>query len=165
VNNCVGRRNYTFFFAFLFAAVITLILVIVTSALHIYFLTVREHFDLRHALVHGLGSTIAFSLSVLVVWPVAALLSYHIRLLLINVTTIEQIRNSAHKTLVPGAAPPNPFSHGTWRRNLCEVLCRPAGFSWLDGGGVKTEDKREVNPGVVRDVERGVGPAEWERED
>jgi palmitoyltransferase ZDHHC9/14/18 len=44
-----------------------------------------------------------------------------------------------------------------------EVLCRPAGASWLDGSRVKTEDKREVNPGMVmNDIERGLG-REWER--
>ena len=79
---------------------------------------------------------------------------------------IHQIRNSAHKTLVPGAStPPNPFSHGSWSRNCFEVLCRPAGSSWLDGGGVKTEDKREVNPGIaMRDIERGLRPG-WDRND
>ncbi|KZP12546.1 zf-DHHC-domain-containing protein [Athelia psychrophila] len=165
VNNCVGRRNYTSFFIFLSAAVTTILLFIITSALHIYYLTQREHLDFQGALVHGIGSTIVFCLSVIVIWPVTALLSYHMRLLLLNVTTIEQIRNSAHKTLVPGASPPNPFSHGTWRRNLGEVLCRPAGFSWLDGRGVKTEDRRELNPGwrdLERDLERGLGPGDWD---
>jgi palmitoyltransferase ZDHHC9/14/18 len=33
------------------------------------------------------------------------------------------------------------------------VLCRPVGFSWLDGHGIVTEDKREVNPGVRWEVE------------
>jgi palmitoyltransferase ZDHHC9/14/18 len=89
-------------------------------------------------------------------------------LLLLNITTIEQvrlfslfssligtdaclfyqIRNQAHKTLVPGPAPPNPFSHGTWRRNLLQVLCRPVGFSALDAHGLATQDEREVNPGL-----------------
>lgn len=59
--------------------VTTLILVIVTSALHIYLLTTREHLDFRRAIIHGLGSAIAFCLAVLVFWPVAALLSYHMR--------------------------------------------------------------------------------------
>ncbi|KAF7974815.1 hypothetical protein HWV62_11163 [Athelia sp. TMB] len=141
--------------------VTTLILVIITSALHIYFLTQRDHLDFRGAIAHGIGSTVVFCLSVIVIWPVTALLSYHMRLLLLNVTTIEQIRNSAHKSLGAGAAPPNPFSHGTWRRNLAEVLCRPAGYSWLDGPGIKTEDRREPNPGL-RDLERGLGPGDWE---
>ncbi|TFK54753.1 hypothetical protein OE88DRAFT_1653233 [Heliocybe sulcata] len=148
VNNCVGRRNYTFFFIFLTSGVTTLVLVICTAALHLYFLTQDEHIDFHHALNKGAGSAVVFVIGMLVIWPVSALLAYHMRLLLLNVTTIEQIRNQAHKSLVPGPAPPNPFSHGGWRRNLVAVLCRPAGYSWLDAHAVATEDKRRINPGM-----------------
>ncbi|PIL24241.1 transcription factor [Ganoderma sinense ZZ0214-1] len=152
VNNCVGRRNYTVFFTFLFSAVMTLILVICTTALHLYLVAHKFHLGFRHAIAtpQGIGSAIAFSLAMFVTWPVTALLAYHLRLLLLNVTTIEQIRNSAHKTLVPdGPAPPNPFSHGSWRKNLVYMLCRPTGYSWLDARGIATEDRREVNPGFL----------------
>lgn len=148
VNNCVGRRNYTFFFAFLVSAVLTLCIVICTSALHLYLLTRRDGIKFISALREGAGSAVAFSLAITVVWPVTALLVYHMRLLLLNITTIEQIRNQAHKSLVPGPAPPNPFSYGSWRHNLMEVLCRPAGFSWLDAHAPVTEDKRRINPGL-----------------
>lgn len=148
VNNCVGRRNYTFFFAFLVSAVLTLCLVICTSALHLYLLTRRDGIKFSSALREGAGSAVAFSLAITVVWPVTALLVYHMRLLLLNITTIEQIRNQAHKSLIPGPAPPNPFSYGSWRHNLMEVLCRPAGFSWLDAHAPVTEDKRRINPGL-----------------
>ncbi|KAH7889629.1 DHHC palmitoyltransferase-domain-containing protein [Phlebopus sp. FC_14] len=158
VNNCVGRRNYTFFFSFLLSAVLTLCLVICTSAIHLYLATRKDRVDFGGSLRHGIGSAVAFSLSILVIWPVTALLAYHVRLLLLNITTIEQIRNQAHKTLVPGAAPPNPFTYGSWRSNLAEILCRPAGFSWLDARALVTEDKRRVNPGLD-DV--GLG---WEEE-
>ncbi|KAJ7632757.1 DHHC palmitoyltransferase-domain-containing protein [Roridomyces roridus] len=149
VNNCIGRRNYTTFFVLLFSATTTLVLVIVTSAIHLYLLVHWNHLAFKDALRHGAGSAVVFSVGILVIWPVAALLSYHMRLLLLNVTTIEQIRNQAHKSLVPGPAPPNPFSHGSWRRNLLAVLCRPVGYSWLDAGGEATRDEREINPGLV----------------
>ncbi|PPQ91424.1 hypothetical protein CVT25_014312 [Psilocybe cyanescens] len=150
VNNCVGRRNYTTFFALLVAATTTLIMIICTSALHLYLVTRKEHTNFRHALSGpGIGSAVVFSLSICVIWPVAALLSYHMRLLLLNITTIEQIRNQAHKTLIPGPPPPNPFSHGNWRRNLLAVLCRPQGYSWLNAAGGAVEDKRDVNPGLL----------------
>ncbi|KAI0636700.1 DHHC palmitoyltransferase-domain-containing protein [Trametes polyzona] len=165
VNNCVGRRNYTTFFTFLFSAVLTLILVICTTAIHLYLLTRKYHLSFRHALAtsQGVGSAVAFCISIIVIWPVLALLSYHTRLLLLNVTTIEQIRNQAHKSLVPGPAPPNPFSHGSWRRNLVYMLCRPPGYSWLDARGIATEDRRYVNPGLCPedywawDAGRGTG--------
>ena len=82
----------------------------------------------------------------------------------------EQIRNQAHKSLVPGPAPPNPFSHGSWRRNLVYMLCRPTGYSWLDARAIATEDKRQVNPGLLHeppddwaeDVEHGPGRGKGE---
>lgn len=156
VNNCIGRRNYTTFFTFLFSAVLTLVLVICTSAIQLYLLTRAPfHLNFRHALqtTEGAGGAAAFVMSILVIWPVMALLLYHTRLLLLNVTTIEQIRNQAHKSLGQGPAPPNPFSHGSWKRNLVYVLCRPAGFSWIEAAAMATEDGRDVNPGLLRDAE------------
>ncbi|KAI0345326.1 hypothetical protein BDW22DRAFT_1296069, partial [Trametopsis cervina] len=154
VNNCVGRRNYTSFFMFLTSAVLTLVLVICTAAIHLWLLT-RARFDLtlREALKtsQGTGSAVVFCLAILVIWPVTALLVYHARLLLLNVTTIEQIRLQAHKSLVPGPTPPNPFSHGNWRRNLMYVLCRTPGYSWADFPAVATQDKRAINPGLADD--------------
>ncbi|KAF6763826.1 DHHC palmitoyltransferase-domain-containing protein, partial [Ephemerocybe angulata] len=207
VNNCVGSRNYTTFFVLLMSATLTAILVIVTAALHLYYLTVWQRYTFKEALSQGAGSA--------VIWPVGALLSYHLRLLLLNITTIEQvsvvfsfdsnsgvrssilrlstfnsallsvvwelqelslkrslrrllyeitlgrwmdadcaiqIRNQAHKTLIPGPPPPNPFSHGSWRKNFVAVLCRPQPLSWLDAAGVATEDRRDVNPGLLGEV-------------
>ncbi|KAL9715389.1 Eukaryotic peptide chain release factor GTP-binding subunit [Leucoagaricus gongylophorus] len=154
VNNCVGRRNYATFFALLFSAASTLVLIICTSAVHLYLLTVRDNLSFRQALKQGVGSAIVFCLSILVIWPVSALLLYHMRLLFLNITTIEQIRNQAHKSLIPEAPPPNPFSYGDWRRNFFNVLCRPVGYSWLDASAIATEDKRGINPALIQS---GVG--------
>lgn len=89
--------------------VLTLILIIVTSALHLYLLTAKEGINFKQAINHGIGSAVAFSLSILVVMPVTALLGYHLRvsdwqvsfmvmlkmmfsqLLILNATTIEQV--------------------------------------------------------------------------
>ncbi|KAG6852946.1 hypothetical protein C0991_007956 [Blastosporella zonata] len=164
VNNCIGRRNYTTFFALLCAAATTLVLIIITCALHLWLLTTIPNAsgqspNFRHALSDrkGIGSAVAFCLSIAIIWPVAALLAYHARLLLLNVTTIEMIRNQAH-TAVPGASkPPNPFSHGTRRRNVAAVLCRPKGYTWLQAHNVAIQDLREINPGA-RGAEQAGGP-------
>ncbi|KAF8921062.1 DHHC palmitoyltransferase-domain-containing protein, partial [Mucidula mucida] len=146
VNNCIGRRNYTSFFILLFSAFTTLVLVIVQSAL--VFALSHESFHDTLKSTDGIGSAVIFLLSIAVIWAVGALLAYHVRLLLLNTTTIEQIRNQAHKSLTSGPAPPNPFSHGTWRRNVMAILCRPRGYSWLDPTGKVTDDMRTVNPGI-----------------
>ena len=56
--------------------------IIVTCALHLYFLTVRWKMNFREALEKGAGSAVAFSISVVVIWPVLALLTYHLRVCL-----------------------------------------------------------------------------------
>ncbi|KAJ7185289.1 DHHC palmitoyltransferase-domain-containing protein [Mycena filopes] len=157
VNNCVGRRNYTTFVILLVSLTTTAVYVIVTAALHLNFLarwTQAAGGDggggLKHAVRRGTGSVVVFCLTIVALWPVGALLTYHVRLLLVDVTTLEQIRNQAHKTLVPGPAPPNPYTHGSWHKNLRAVLCRPVGASWLDASGWATQDDREVNPGHRR---------------
>ncbi|PFH51750.1 hypothetical protein AMATHDRAFT_141977 [Amanita thiersii Skay4041] len=163
VNNCVGRRNYTTFIVLLMSAVLTLVLVICTSALHLYLLTRTEHVKFRQALGRAPGSAVAFGMAICIIWPVAALLSYHVRLLVLNTTTIEQasisplITIQAHKSIVPGPAPPNPFNHGDWRRNLAEALCRARGYTWLEAPAIVTEDKRKVNPGMYDNWDSGSG--------
>ncbi|KAF8621514.1 hypothetical protein AX15_007743 [Amanita polypyramis BW_CC] len=84
VNNCVGRRNYTSFFVLLLTATLTLVLVICTSALHLYLLTVQDLISFRHALDKAPGSAVAFSMAICVIWPVAALLTYHVRVRRVN---------------------------------------------------------------------------------
>ncbi|TFK30158.1 hypothetical protein FA15DRAFT_690792 [Coprinopsis marcescibilis] len=156
VNNCVGRRNYTSFFVLLMSATLTLILIILTSALQLFYLTRWQALSFGQALGRTPGTAVAFCLAIIVIWPVAALLSYHLRLLLLNVTTIEQIRNQAHKTLGAGPPPPNPFSHGSWRKNFVAVLCRPQTLSWLNASGIATEDRREINPGMLMERQPSV---------
>jgi len=66
--------------------------IIVTCALHLYFLTVRRNIGFREALEHGAGSAVGFSISLVVIWPVLALLSYHLRV---------RFRISSGATLTP----------------------------------------------------------------
>jgi palmitoyltransferase ZDHHC9/14/18 len=64
------------------AQVLTLILVICTTAIHLRLLTTSRYgLTFRQALgtADGVGSAVAFMMSILVVWPVGALLLYHTR--------------------------------------------------------------------------------------
>ncbi len=59
---------------------LTLLLVIVTAALHLYFLTQRQRaLDFRLALTAAPGSAAVFSMSVIVLGPMMALFLYHVR--------------------------------------------------------------------------------------
>ena len=123
--------------------VITLVLVICTTALHLHLLAHKPDMNFRRAIAtsQGIGSAVAFSLSIVVIWPVTALLSYHLRvsppilrscqvglrltmggligqLLLLNVTTIEQVRAVSVSDDGPPRRSPRPTAH-TRARHLC----------------------------------------------
>lgn len=62
--------------------VLTLVLVICTTAIHLWLLTTRRYgltFHQALGTAEGVGSAVAFMMSILVVWPVGALLLYHTR--------------------------------------------------------------------------------------
>ncbi|KAF8682590.1 DHHC palmitoyltransferase family [Rhizoctonia solani] len=121
----------------------------VTAAMHIYLQTTPEHGSksFKDALEStGIGSAVVFIVCAGVVWPVGTLLGYHIRLLALNVTTIEQLRNSARVSLGGGteSAAPNAFSLGKWTRNAAWGACRPAGLSWVEGWKPVHADQRRL---------------------
>lgn len=78
---------------------------------------------------------------------------FDVQLVLLNITTIEQVRTAAAQSSVPGETRgpeeyyTNPFTLG-WRKNVAYMLCRPAGYSWIEADQPAMEDRRLVNPGV-----------------
>ncbi|KZV86937.1 zf-DHHC-domain-containing protein [Exidia glandulosa HHB12029] len=79
INNCVGRRNYGSFITCLVSAVLSLILIAITSAVHLNVLSSREHLDFEHTLREGFGGAVTFVAACILIWPVSILLSYHLR--------------------------------------------------------------------------------------
>ncbi|KZO95802.1 zf-DHHC-domain-containing protein [Calocera viscosa TUFC12733] len=150
LHNCVGRRNYTTFMTFLISAVLMLCLVIVTSALELYSLSYTHGSFVSALRVEPLGA-VSFAVGVIVIWPISALLAYHVRLQVLNITTVEQVRAQAHRSVIPGPPPPNAFNLGHWYTNVAVVLCRPGGYSWIEPWERKSEDMRQVNPGWRQD--------------
>jgi hypothetical protein len=75
------------------------------------------------------------------------------QLLALNVTTIEQLRISAHAAASEGEETggpgPNPFSLGKWTRNAAWGACRPAGMSWVEGWKLLRADQRVMLTGEV----------------
>jgi palmitoyltransferase ZDHHC9/14/18 len=120
----VGHRNYTSFFAFLTSTVLTSALVIVTSAIHIAHLAHEERSNglgrgFVHALSRGAGSAVVFSLTILMIWPITALALYHVRLLLLNVTTIEQVRIHSHTIPILSSCALSMWSYTAAMRSTC----------------------------------------------
>ncbi|KAJ8015125.1 hypothetical protein DPEC_G00022910 [Dallia pectoralis] len=135
VGNCVGKRNYRYFYLF------TLSL----SLLTIYIFT----FDIVHVVMRSVDSGFVKTLQdtpgtypfkVLVcfftLWSVVGLTGFHTYLISLNQTTNEDIKGSwSGKNRVQ-----NPYSHKNMLKNCCEVLCGPAYPSVLDRRGLMQDN-------------------------
>uniref|UniRef100_A0A8C9WL78 Palmitoyltransferase n=1 Tax=Scleropages formosus TaxID=113540 RepID=A0A8C9WL78_SCLFO len=120
VGNCVGRRNYRYFYLF------TLSL----SLLTIYIFT----FDIVHVVLRSMDSSFVL-ICFFTLWSVVGLTGFHTYLISMNQTTNEDIKGSwSGKNRVQ-----NPYSHRNIIKNCCEVLCGPSYPSVLDRRGVMLE--------------------------
>ncbi|BEJ14840.1 hypothetical protein CspHIS471_0406070 [Cutaneotrichosporon sp. HIS471] len=151
LHGCVGRRNYFAFLVFVIMTAVSDIYVVVFSALHFSMLCAHDHISLKQALEESPGAAVSFGLGILTLAPVLFLLWYHIRLLLYNLTTIEQIRASASSNLFKATQRPyNPFAAPSRLQNIIRAsIGRPQVPSWIDASGFVVQDNRHVNPALT----------------
>ncbi|KAI5454035.1 Eukaryotic peptide chain release factor GTP-binding subunit [Naganishia albida] len=156
LHNCVGKRNYTSFITFLVTSVLALVYTVVFSALHYSILCSRENINFGSALGREPEAAVSFILGLILLAPITALFGYHLRLMLINATTVEQIRASASKEfLSKGERPINHYTYRSYFKNFAYSICRPQNPSWIDASGWDVEDARLPNPGL----DKRVGPS------
>ncbi|PWY97808.1 hypothetical protein BCV70DRAFT_202561 [Testicularia cyperi] len=106
LNTCIGRRNYVPFIAFLTATILSAVMIIAFTVVHLVLLTkpttyryprgagdgFAPGYNFRDALKHSPVSAVLFLLCIAGVAPVLTLFVYHVRLILLNRSTVEQIR-------------------------------------------------------------------------
>ena len=107
VNNCVGKRNYKFFFCFLTALAFHTLL---TMSLCIYRVVVKPIWS-------DVPSLVVAIICFIVIFPILGLLGFHIALIKMGLTTNEQV---THK--FPGSN--NPYTRGCWM-NFVYMFCKP----------------------------------------
>ncbi|XP_058610389.1 palmitoyltransferase ZDHHC18-B isoform X1 [Onychostoma macrolepis] len=145
VGNCVGKRNYRFFYTFIVS------LSFLTAFI---FACVTTHLALRsqggNGLVFALQASPASALELVVcffsVWSILGLSGFHTYLVAANLTTNEDIKGSwSGKSGNEDVG--NPYSYNSIIKNCCSVLCGPMPPSLIDRRGfVPADDSVQTSP-------------------
>jgi len=154
LNNCVGRRNYRYFFAFVGMGSIMALLLIAFSAVHIQMYASDQGITFGNALSGRTQERVAFAMLIYAILALpypGSLCIYHLFLVGRGETTREYL--NGHKFLPVDRH--RPFSLGSRWKNWTAVLFRPRGPSYLSfkkkyqegdvrlGHGTRRKDRRQ----------------------
>jgi palmitoyltransferase ZDHHC9/14/18 len=127
LNNCVGRRNYRYFFAFVCSATLLGLFLFGASVGHLLHYRAEQRVSFRQA-ADRWRVPLAMAIYAVLATPYpTALLAYHSLLLVRGETTREYL--TAHK--FPKHERHRPFSQGNIFRNFVVVLGRPRPPTYL----------------------------------
>ncbi|XP_030320328.1 palmitoyltransferase ZDHHC18 isoform X4 [Calypte anna] len=131
VGNCVGKRNYRYFYAFILSLSFLTAFIFACVVTH---LTLRSQ---RDGFLNTLKMTPASVLELVIcffsVWSILGLSGFHTYLVASNLTTNEDIKGSWSNKR--GSEFANPYSHKSILTNCCAVLCGPFHPSLIDRRG------------------------------
>lgn len=130
LNNCVGRRNYRFFFAYVGWASVLALMLLSFSLAHIGTYAQQHSISFGRALSGRSQERVAFAMFLISVFALpypASLFVYHLFLIARGETTREYL--NSHKFMPKDRH--RPFSQANWWRNWVSVLVRPRTPSYM----------------------------------
>lgn len=142
LNNCVGRRNYRFFFSYVGSVTFLAVLLVAFSLTHVILYAQQHNIGFGESLTGRTQERIAFAMflyAILAAPYPGSLFFYHIFLTSRGETTREYL--NSHKFLPKDRH--RPFSQSSAFQNLLSVVTRPRPPTYL-------QFKAKYNPGDAR---------------
>lgn len=139
VGNCVGKRNYRFFYMFIVSLAFLAVFIFSCTTTHIVLLFKDEDqfFDIVKKTPFSVIIAVICFCSV---WSVIGLAGFHTYLTTSDQTTNEDIKGSF--TSKGGQQAINPYSQGNICLNCFHILCGPITPSLIDRRGIVTDEYR-----------------------
>nr|CAG4637624.1 EOG090X01OT [Chydorus sphaericus] len=128
IGNCVGRRNYRYFYSFIVSLAFLCVFIFACAVTHLVLLT-RENMPFVDAIKESPASVIVAVICFFSVWSVLGLAGFHTYLTTSNQTTNEDIKGSF--TAKRGQEKVNPYSKGGVCANCLFILCGPMPPSFI----------------------------------
>uniref|UniRef100_A0A4W3H2H3 Palmitoyltransferase n=1 Tax=Callorhinchus milii TaxID=7868 RepID=A0A4W3H2H3_CALMI len=117
VGNCVGKRNYRFFYLFTLSLSFLTVYIFAFDIVHVALSNV--HFCSLLMFLNSSITVLEVVICFFTLWSVIGLSGFHTYLIALNQTTNEDIKGSwSGKNGIH-----NPYSHGAVIKNCCEILC------------------------------------------
>lgn len=115
VGQCIGKRNYRYFFMFVSSTALLCLHVLVSCTINITVIMRKEHCTIWKAVEHSPVSGALVMYTFVICWFVGGLTTFHLYLISSNQTTYENFRYQYDRKM-------NPYNLGI-ARNCVEVFC------------------------------------------
>lgn len=149
VGNCVGKRNYKFFFMFLVSLSIYCCYLFAFVVTHLVMLSRGKDESFISAMKQSPASILEAIICFFSIWSIVGLTGFHSYLVASNQTTNEDIKGSFSSRSGQGNI--NPYSEGSMWKNCAAVLFGPLHPSLINRRGVIIPEPPESDKyGAVR---------------